>query len=73
MQERKMTWDEMVNDYPSQWVIVRNAEMDGPDIISGILVDVKKDEDIISYRANHSRTGLTFRRTTEETMSGIAN
>ncbi|MBQ9513144.1 MAG: hypothetical protein IJR58_08115, partial [Lachnospiraceae bacterium] len=54
-------------------IIVRDAVMDGPDIISGVLVDVMKDEDIISYRASHPRTGFVFRRTTQEAMSGIAN
>ncbi|MBR5969792.1 MAG: hypothetical protein IK016_05520 [Lachnospiraceae bacterium] len=73
MFEREMTWEQMVTAYPSQWVIVRDAVMDGPDIISGVLVDVRKDEDILSYRISHPRKGFTFRRTTEESMSGIAN
>lgn len=73
MTEQKMTWEEMVKVYPDRWVVVKNAVMDGPDIVSGTLVEVKKDDDIIEYRAHHPRKGLVFRRTTEEAVSGIIN
>ncbi len=33
-QNKRLTWDEMVRAYPDMWVVVRDAEMDGPDNIS---------------------------------------
>ena len=33
--ENRMTWEEMAKKYPDQWVVVKDAVMDGPDIVSG--------------------------------------
>ncbi len=62
---KRMTWQEMVDAYPDQWVVVKDAVMDGPDILSGVLVTVKTDDDIGAYRVQNSRRGYEFRRTTE--------
>ncbi len=69
--EKRVTWQEMVDNYPDMWVVVRDAEMDGPDIISGILVDVKSDNDIGDYRIKNHNRGLKYRRTTEGFWNGI--
>ena len=70
-QNRRMTWQEMVDAYPDQWVVVKDAEMDGPDILSGILVTVKPDDDIGAYRVANSGLGYEFRRTTEAFWNGV--
>ncbi len=70
-QKKRMTWQEMVRAYPDQWVVVKDAEMDGPDILSGILVTVKPDDDIGAYRVQNSGNGYEFRRTTEGFWNGI--
>lgn len=69
----RLTWDEMVEKYPSMWVVIANPEFDGdhPDIISGDLHDVKTDQEIESYRVNHGQEGFIFRRTNEEKWSGM--
>ena len=41
--ERRMTWTEMVAAYPDQWIGVVDAEMDGADILSGIVRYVGRD------------------------------
>ena len=33
-QGERMTWDEMVEKYPDRWVVVKDAVMDGPDVLS---------------------------------------
>ena len=71
MADTKMTWDEMVQEYPEQWVAVKDAEMDGPDIVSGILVAAKTDDDIIPFRIAHFDDDLIYRRTTEGEFHGI--
>lgn len=73
MTEQTMTWEQMVHNFPAMWVVVRNAVMDGPDIVSGIVEDVKPDDEIIDYRSRHLHQGYVFRRTTEEALSGIVN
>lgn len=71
MANRIMTWEEMVNSYPGKWVVVINPNKDGPEIISGEVIDVKTDEEIEKYRIEHRTDGCIFRRTTEEKWSGV--
>ena len=71
MTENRMTWDDMVRQYPNQWVVVRDAEMSGPDILSGILVAVMPDDEITGYRLNNTRHDYEFCRTTEGAFDGI--
>ena len=66
-----MTWEEMVKKYPDQWVVIENAVMDGADIVSGTVVDVKSDDDIIPFRVNNQKKGYKFYRTTEGDFYGI--
>ena len=61
---RRMTWDEMVREYPDRWVVVEDAEKNGPDVLSGKLVAVITDEEIGDYQADNLRKGYDFRRTT---------
>ena len=71
MTETKMSWDEMVEKYPNQWVVVKDATMDGPDVLSGTLVAVKNDDEIGKYEVDHLDMGYKFRRTTEGFWNGI--
>ena len=67
----RMTWNEMVQRYPDQWVVVKDAEKDGSDVLSGILVAVVSDDDIGDYQADNFRKGYDFVRTTEGAFNGI--
>ncbi len=71
MKSDRMTWDEMVKSYPDQWVVVKDAEMCGPDILSGIIVDAIPDDEIQEYRLKNKRHDLEFCRTTEGDFDGI--
>ena len=64
--DERMTWDEMVQRYPDKWVVVKDAEKSGPDVLSGILVTVVDDDDIGDYMADNFRKGYDFARTTED-------
>lgn len=68
---KRMTWNEMVKEYPDKWVVVDDAEKSGPDVISGILVAVKTDDEIGDYQADNFRKGYDFVRTTEGAFNGI--
>ena len=69
--EKRITWQEMVDKYSDMWVAVKDAEMDGPNILSGVLVDVKSDDDISQYRIKNKKKGYIFSRTTEGVFNGI--
>ena len=71
MKKKRMLWEEMVKAYPDQWVVVEDAEMDGPDIISGIVISVKSDDEIIPFRTANQKKGYRFYRTSEGEFYGI--
>ena len=69
--EKRMSWAEMVEKYPDCWVVVKDAKKDGPDIVSGVLVAVKRDDEISLYRVENNHKGYVFRRTTEGAFNGV--
>ena len=69
MTAQRMTWDEMVDQYPERWIAIRDAEMNGADIISGIVEAVLTDEELGDYR-EQAAPGLLFDRTTEGNWYG---
>ena len=69
MPDRRMTWEEMVDQYPERWVAIRDAQMDGADIVSGIVDAVLTDDEIGEYR-EQAAPGLLFDRTTEGNWYG---
>ena len=69
--EERLTWDEIVKKYPEQWVVIKDATMEGSDIVDGIVVAVKNDDEIGEYRSGNVGKSLRFRRTTEGYHIGI--
>ena len=67
----RLSWSEMVNIYPDQWIAVKDAEMDGADILSGEVVVAKPDREMRKYRLHNPQSGLVFRRTSEGDFNGI--
>ena len=65
-EKRRITWEDAVRDYPNMWVVFKNTEKSGANPISGILVDVKSDDEIIPYKVANHQNGYDFYRTTEE-------
>ena len=51
--EKRMTWDEMVAEYPDLWIGVVDAKMDGADILSGIVKYVGKDIGDLTFMQIH--------------------
>lgn len=68
---KRMAWDEMVSRYSDMWVVVDDAELSGPDIVSGIVVDAVSDDDIGHYQAENFEKGYEYCRTTEGFFNGI--
>ena len=69
--DERVSWQYMSETYPDMWVAIREPEMDGPDVISGIIEAVLSDDEIIECENNHLYDGLKFRRTTEGNWGGI--
>lgn len=68
----RMTWDEIVHRYPDRWVAISDAEMDWPDIISGVVEAVLSDDEISEYEA-HCDPSFIIDRTTEGNWYGPIN
>lgn len=66
----RLSWDEMVKQYPDLWVAVKDAEMDGADIVSGEVVTAQSDEEMRKFRINNRGAGFVFRRTSECGFNG---
>lgn len=68
---KRMTWDEMVKEYPDQWVVLDDvkyiSEEDDINIESALVIQVVPDELADDTRLKNNRKGLryTYRRTTE--------
>ncbi len=73
MDTRRMTWEEMVEEYPDKWVVISNPVMDGdhPDILEGDVVAVLNDDEVEDYELSHIGQGLKYQRTTESGWNGI--
>ena len=69
----RLTWDEIVSAYPDQWVAVKDAEMDGADIIAGEVVAAKTDRAMRKFRILNRQAGLVFRRTSDGEFNGFIN
>ena len=66
----RLSWDEMVQQYPDLWVAVKDAEMDGADIMSGEVIAAQSDEDMRRFGVKNRGAGLVFRRTSEHNFNG---
>lgn len=73
--EKRLTLNELKEKYPAKWVFLKNAEMDGPNIISGEVICVCDDEEYSSKWIELIKSGIKFNklRTTHEMYGGIIN
>ena len=67
----KMSWKAIQNKYPGMWVVLKDIEKDGPDIICAVVVDVKTDDEIVQFEEENLDKGYEFWRTTEGEFYGI--
>ena len=66
----RLTWDEIEKQYPDQWVAIKDAEMDGADIISGEVVAAMPDREMRKFRISHFDSGYVFTRTSDGDFDG---
>ena len=69
--EKSVTWTYMAEKYPNMWIAIKDAKMDGPDVVSGIIYAVMPDDEIIDYEDEHGDEGLIFRRTKGGVSNGL--
>ncbi len=53
MPEQRMTWKEMIMAYPDRWLAIRDPQMDGPDVISGVVLCAMTDDESDRYMDEH--------------------
>ena len=68
--DERVSWEYMTENYPNMWIAIRDSEMDGPDVVSGIIVAALTDDEIIDYENAHDNEGLRFRRTKNGASNG---
>ena len=60
---KRMTWDEMVKEYPDQWVVmtdVKFADKHRANIESATVLQVLPDEEASNARLHTDRQGLPY-------------
>ncbi len=48
LQEKILTWDEIKNQYPDEWVVLGNTEFDGMKILTGTVLSHHPDKRVAS-------------------------
>lgn len=66
---KRVSWDYMISTYPGKWIAFKDPEMDGPDVVSGVIVEVLSDDDIIEFENAHYNEDMMYRRT----KNGVSN
>lgn len=69
----RMTFEEMKEKYPGKWVFVKNAEADGPNVLSGEIICVCSDDEYGNKMVEMLRSGIDFKkfRTTHDFFGGL--
>ncbi len=69
--KEKMTWDEMKNKFPDQWLLIIEYELDpSGHLISGVVNRHSKDKDHV-YRLPALNQSTAFRYTGKSTFGGL--
>lgn len=70
-----MTWEEMVENYPGKWVVVKKTKGNLSTIKEGIVKYVASDDEISDIWIKCRKSGLGYekRRTTTEPFMGIVD
>jgi hypothetical protein len=66
-----MSWDEIRKTYPGMWVVLKDTEKDGPNIMFAVVIDAKTDDEIVQYEDENLDKGYEYWRTTEGEFYGI--
>ena len=67
---KKIQWSELEQKYPAKWIIFKNAEWDGSDVVSGTVSAVLSDDQLQDYLEQHYDEIAYYSRTTEDMTAG---
>lgn len=67
---KRMTWDDIIKQYPDKWVAFSSYNGWGPDVDDGVVEVVLSDEEYIEHRIAHIRDGWFYKYTTDDIESG---
>ena len=67
---KRMTWDDIVKQYPDKWVALSSYNGWGPDVDDGIIEVVLSDDEYPDYRVAHIDDGWFYKRTTDNVDFG---
>ncbi len=67
---KNISWSELEQKYPAKWIIFKNAEWDGSDVVSGTVSAVLSDNQLQNYMEQHYDEIAYYTRTNEDMSMG---
>ncbi len=68
---KKMTWEEMQQQFPNEWLLITDFELDeSGHLVAGIVDRHSKDKEVV-YRLPALQRSTAFRYTGESTFAGL--
>lgn len=67
----RLTWYQMQEKYPDQWVILTDVDLDGSTIISGVVVEVCNDDEVDAHFCKLIKSGKKYMKERTTDMGGI--
>ena len=67
----RLTWQEIVEKYPDRWVALSDCEMDGSQIISGVVQAVCIEEERYSITIKLAEQNISFRWRRTTFLEGV--
>jgi hypothetical protein len=58
IEDKILTWDEIKNQYPDEWVVLGNPLFDGMKILEGIVLAHHSDKRVASIEGGERRKGF---------------
>ncbi len=68
---RRYTWNEIVSALPNMWVVMKDCNIDGADIVDGVLVDAADDDNWSGMLIKYVGTKCECQRTTDNHFGGV--
>ena len=68
---KKISWEEMKNEYPEEWLLITDFDLDASGhILAGVVDRHSKQKDLV-YRSPALKKPVAFRYTGESNFSGL--
>jgi hypothetical protein len=70
---KRVMWSDIVHNFPSKWVFIKDCNFDGIEIKDGIVEEIVSDDERDNYIDKYFKPGTEMCRTTSEPFGGYIN